>query len=83
MPWAEGVAFQCPCGERQCYVAAPPHTITFDGSNVLTLDPSCGFKARGHLPQNWCHFFLKNGQVEMCSDAKCPGGSGEIPMIKV
>ena len=75
VPWADGVMFRCPCDERQLYVASPPHEITFDSEGVLTLDPSCGYRASEHpkRPQNWCHFWLKNGTPEMCDDAKCPG----------
>lgn len=75
MEWSDGVVFMCPCGERQAYVASPPHTITFDSDGVLTLDPSCGYRAKPDLnrPQNWCHFYIKDGHPEMCDDAQCPG----------
>ena len=81
IPWQDGVVFRCPCGYRTVYIASPPHTIEFDDDGVLTLDPSCGYKARENLkrPQNWCHFHIKGGSATMCSDAQCPGGTGEIP----
>ena len=79
VPWADGVVFRCPCDERQVYIQT--HTITFDAEGVLTLHPSCGYREKDSppRPQNWCHFWLKDGEVEMCGDAKCPGGTGEIP----
>ena len=80
VPWDRGVIFKCPCGARDMYVASPPHTIKFDEHNALTIHASCGYSAKQHppRPQNWCHFWLKGGEVEMCEDAKCPGGTGEI-----
>ena len=75
VPWGDGIMFRCPCDERQVYVTSPPHKITFDSEGVLTLDGSCGYRAREDLkrPQNWCHFFIKDGTPEMCSDAQCTG----------
>ena len=75
VPWGNGIVFPCLCGERTVHVASPPHKITFDDDEVLTLDGSCGYKERKNLgrEKNWCHFFLKNGEIEMCSDSKCPG----------
>ena len=75
MPWSEGVVFRCPCDHRQMYVASPPHTITFDAEGVLTVNASCGYKGNSQQPQNWCHFWLRDGDVEMCSDAQCPGAN--------
>ena len=76
-PWASAVEFRCPCGERVVYVTEPPHKIEFDDDERLTLDGSCGSREQPHLgqPANWCHFFIKGGEVEMCGDAKCPGGN--------
>ena len=71
----QGVCFWCPCGEREVYVSSPPHTITFDEEGVLTLDGSCGYHATDVHPANWCHFWLKDGEAKMVSDAKCPGSS--------
>lgn len=74
MDWHNGVVFLCPCEDRQVYIASPPHTITFDDEGVLTLDPSCGYKARSAgRSRNWCHFWVQNGQFKMCEDSKCPG----------
>lgn len=75
---SKGVTFNCPCGERRVW-AGPHHTISFDDDGLLTLAPSCGSHA-GEIngvdrPQNWCHFWIKNGQAEMCGDAQCPGGA--------
>ncbi len=81
----DAVIFACPCGGREVYVTSPPHTITFSEDGKLTLDGSVGSKegwkmVRGvgidDLPKNWCHFWLKDGEPEMCDDAKCPGGQG-------
>ena len=72
----ESVHFRCPCNLRRVYIASPPHTITFDDAGLLTLDGSCGFTAKNDFPDNWCHFVVKNGEPEMCSDAACPGGKG-------
>ena len=77
--WSDGVLFQCPCDERQVYIASPPHTISFDEIGLLTITRSIGYRANPDLtpprPANWCHFFITQGLVEMCSDAQCPGGS--------
>ena len=75
VPWNNGVVFRCPCGERQVYIASPPHTITFDEEGLLHVDPSLGYKARPDLdrPTNWCHFNINNGIPSMHSDSKCPG----------
>ena len=74
----EAVIFVCPCGEREVYCTSPPHGIQFDEQGILTLNGSCGYRAREERPANWCHFFVKNGQYEMCGDARCPGGDGSI-----
>ena len=75
VPWQKGVIFKCPCGERQVYIASPPHTIEFDEEGILTVTASIGSKpdpSRDRKP-NWCHFHIKGGVPEMCGDAKCPG----------
>ena len=71
----DGVIFRCPCNERNVYVASPPHEIAFDDDGLLTLTGSCGYAERVDLgrPANWCHFFIKNGEMEMCPDSQCPG----------
>ena len=82
--WVEGdkeaVQFWCPCGHRRVYVTAPPHEIKFDSNGILqSLGGSCGYKANPIRPNNWCHFTIKDGLVDTIhSDAKCPGGTGEI-----
>ena len=75
-----GVVFRCPCDERQVYVASPPHTIKFDAEGVVDIKASCGYRKRDNPPRpaNWCHFWINDGVPEMCGDAKCPGGSGEV-----
>ena len=82
VPWGDGVMFRCPCDGRQVYVASPPHTITFGADGVVDIKASCGYKERPSMkpprPANWCHFWINEGVPEMCGDAKCPGGSGEI-----
>ena len=77
MPWSDGVVFLCPCGERQCYVSSPPHTITFDAEGVLTLDGSVGSRAdeSRDRAENWCHFHIKQGVPTMCSVVQCPGAN--------
>lgn len=70
--FGDGVLFRCPCDQRVCY-AAENHQITFDDDGVLTLDPSCGYAANSEHPQNWCHFWLRDGKVEMVGDSGCPG----------
>ena len=77
MEWMDGIVYMCPCDNEQRYITSPPHTISFDADGILTLIPSIGYKARQNLdrPQNWCHFFIKDGVVEMCSDAQCPGAN--------
>ena len=80
VPWEDGVMFRCPCDERQVYVASPPHRIKFDADGVCDIKSSCGYRKIDNPPRpaNWCHFFINDGIPEMCGDAKCPGGSGEI-----
>lgn len=75
IPWNKGVVFRCPCNERQVYIASPPHDITFDDHGLLTLNPSVGSKEKAgwDRPKNWCHFWIKSGTPEMCTDAGCPG----------
>ena len=76
MDWQSGIVFFCPCDERRVYITSPTHTITFDSDGVLTLDPSCGYRESEYgqrHPQNWCHFWLKDGEATMVSDSKCPG----------
>ena len=81
MDWQNGIVFLCPCDDRRVYITSPPHSISFDAGGVLTLEPSCGYleskREDGAIsrPQNWCHFWMTDGQPEMCSDAKCPGAS--------
>ena len=76
LEWGDGVVFQCPCkGRRHIYISKNIHTITFDADGILTLDPSCGYRENKDLgrEKNWCHFYLKDGVIEMCDDAECPG----------
>ena len=76
VPWRNGVTFRCPCGKRLVHIALPPHkTAEFDANGLLTVDPSIGSKPNPHRdrPENWCHFWVKAGEVEMASDAQCPG----------
>ena len=75
VPFGDGIVFQCLCNERTVYIASPPHKITFDDDGVLTIEGSCGYTEKKNLgrEENWCHFLLKNGEIEMCSDSKCPG----------
>lgn len=74
VPWGDGYVFQCPCNERTIYVACPPHDAQFDTSGGLqTLGGSCGYRAHGDRPQNWCHFSIVDGEVQMHDDAKCSG----------
>ena len=77
VPIKKGVLFRCPCGDLDFYVAPSTHTITFDEQNKLTLDGSVGsHKHPDHdppLPQNWCHFHIKDGAAVMTADAQCPG----------
>ena len=79
MEWSDGVVFMCPCGERQAYVATSPRAFTRSRSTLtayLTLDPSCGYRAKPDLnrPQNWCHFYIKDGHPEMCDDCAVSWG---------
>jgi len=69
------ILFRCPCGDRAVYVVEPPHGIQFDDQGRLTIEGSCGYKARPSKgrPANWCHFFIRGGEYEMCSDTQCPG----------
>lgn len=76
----EAIEFRCPCGARRVYVTSPPHKIEFgDGDTLKSLGGSCGYRARNNRPANWCHFTITDGVAEMHSDAKCPGGTGELP----
>lgn len=81
-PEEVGVAFRCPCGGRLVAITPQNHAIEFDDEGLLTLEPSCGAHPEPELgrPENWCHFWIKGGQVEMAGDSKCPGGSGEIQL---
>ena len=69
------IVFSCPCGEREVYVIDPPHGISFDADERLTIEGSCGLRARPSIgrPANWCHFFIRGGEYEMCGDSQCPG----------
>ena len=82
------IVFACPCGGREVYITSPPHTIEFDDAGILvSLGGSVGSRPLNgphefrmvhgttlhDLPKNWCHFWIKNGGIEMCSDSKCPG----------
>ena len=65
--------FCCPCGEREVYVTSPPHSkIEFDADGLLTIEASIARKRRtDDTPA--CHFWIKNGEVEMCADSTCSG----------
>ena len=65
--------FRCPCDDRDVFVTQPPHTASYDEAGRLTLDGSCGSYQNGDLPENWCHFSIKGGMVEIHSDSVCPG----------
>ena len=71
----DGVAFRCPCDLREMFISSSLHTIKFDSDGILDLSPSCGYlgSVQDGRPKNWCHFFLKNGEPDMCGDAQCPG----------
>ena len=74
----QGVVFSCPCGEREVYVTTQNgHRFEWDDDERLTIHGSCGYRAKPDLgrPDNWCHFFIRGGEVEMCSDSKCPGAN--------
>ena len=74
-----GIYFRCPCGEIVHNVGN--HEVTFnDHSLEMTVSPSIGYRENGgNRPHNWCHMYIRNGRVEMCADAKCPGGDGSVP----
>ena len=76
--WESGLLLTCPCSvKRLISIKSPPFGMSFSNEGVLTVDGSIsgsgyiGFKER---PKHWCHFFLKDGQPQMCDDTKCPGG---------
>ena len=73
---AEGdrLFFKCPCAHRYVSVGEE-HGPSVDEEGVLTLEGSCGYKARPDLgrPKNWCHFSVSGGVPTMHSDAGCPG----------
>lgn len=74
-----GIYFRCPCGEIIHNVGG--HEVSFsEGSGEMTVSPSIGYREPpgSSRPQNWCHMFIRDGVVEMCSDAKCPGGDGSV-----
>ena len=75
--WQDGIVFRCPCNERQVYVSSSIHGINYDINGLLTLNGSCGYHEAKNLgrKQNWCHFFIKAGRYEMCSDSECPGAN--------
>ena len=50
-----------------------PTPITFDADGLLTLDPSCSTAKNSEHPKGWCHFWLRDGEIEMVSGAQCPG----------
>ena len=76
-PWlpgeSEAIEFRCPCGERIIYITSPPHGISFDNEERLTLKGSVGARERGTLPRNWCHLDMTNGIATMYDDSICPG----------
>ena len=64
------VVFGCPCGEREVYVTKPPHSaIEFDSEGRLTIHASI------LSPRYGCHFYMREGKVEMCDDSICPGST--------
>ncbi len=70
------VIFLCPCGKREVYVTTQKgHGIEFDADGRLTINGSIGGAGRWK-GENLCHFWMKGGEIEMCDDAKCPGGKG-------
>ena len=76
--YGQSVIFSCPCGEREVYVTERKgHEILFDDDDRLTINGSCGYAPKPDLgrPANWCHFFMRAGEIEMCSDSKCPGAN--------
>lgn len=71
----DGAFFRCPCDFREVYIKTPPHKVEFDDAGVITITGSIGYHENPELgrKQSWCHFFIKTGRPEMCSDAECPG----------
>lgn len=75
-PWANGeVEFRCPCGVRTVFVTPGKHGISFDEDERLTVDGSIAITENGQKMYGvgYCHFHIKDGEVEMCGDSKCPG----------
>lgn len=73
-----GWAFQCPCDLRTVYVNEPPHALEFAEDGVVaSMGGSCGFKGAGDIPDNWCHFTIKDGVATMHGDAQCPGAQAD------
>ena len=64
---------KCPCGEREGLLLGDRHAVTFDEDGLCTVHPSLGYEATDEHPANWCHYFIRQGRVEMCGDARCPG----------
>lgn len=74
------IHFGCPCGQRSVNVREQVgHGIEFDEDGLLTIVGSVGSHASEYLrlPANHCHFFVKQGRIEMCADAGCPGNGGK------
>ena len=70
----EAVVFSCPCGEREVYATTlEGHEFEWDADLRLTVQGSLGSRPKDGRPLNWCHFFMRDGEVEMCSDAQCGG----------
>ena len=67
------ISFLCPCGDRVVCVNSPPHEIEFDENNILTITGSIGSTEFTTNKYGYCHFYIKEGIVEICEDSMCCG----------
>ncbi|MCY3878615.1 MAG: DUF6527 family protein [Rhodobacteraceae bacterium] len=66
----------CKCGRRELYLRS--HEISYDDDGIVTVHPSIIDREwwdnqDGKTVRGICHFWLKNGEIEMCGDSTCPG----------
>ena len=70
VPRSDGYVIYCPCGQRQLKIYSPPHDITFDMQDQMTVSKSIKFK---YYDGAFCHFTVRGGIPELYKDSQCDG----------